>query len=106
MATGSYLLGSIVKIPIQLTINSIPNVGYTPIVEKIIKPSGVLVEGLPQNASVVDEASATYYYAFTPDLVGDYIVIIKYNYNGQDYYAYENFTVSNGIKSAPRAEPK
>ena len=106
MATGNYLLGAVVKIPIQLTIDSIPNTGYIPIIEKIIKPNGTLVSGLPQNASIVDESSATYSYSFTPDLVGDYIVIVKNTFNGQDYYAYDNFTVSNGIKSAPRAEPK
>ena len=106
MATGNYLLGSIVKIPIQLTIDSTPHVGNIPIVEKIIKPNGTLVSGLPANAIVIDQESAMYYYSFVPDLVGDYIVIIKNTMDEQDYYTHDNFTVSNGIKSAPRAEPK
>lgn len=106
MATGNYLLGATVKIPIQLTIDSIPYPGYTPVVEKIIKPNGTLVANLPANSVVVDESAAMYYYSFVPDMVGDYIVIIKNTVDGQDYYAHDNFTVTNGIKSAPRAEPK
>ena len=77
MATGNYLLGATVKIPIQLTIDSIPYSGYTPIVEKIIKPNGTLVAGLPIHSTVIDESSAMYSFSFVPDLVGDYIVIIK-----------------------------
>jgi hypothetical protein len=40
--------------------------------------------------------------------VGDYLAIIKNTIDGNDYYAYENFTVAslNPIKSAPRAEPR
>jgi hypothetical protein len=108
MATGSYWIGAEVKIPIQITLDSIPYPGYTPLVEKIIKPNGTLVSGLPSPASVLDDGSATYYYSFTPDMLGDYIVIIKNTVDGQDYYAYDNFTVSSPvqIKSAPRAEPK
>jgi hypothetical protein len=108
MATGSYILGAEVRIPIQITQNSIPYPGYTPIVEKIIKPNGGLVAGLPAPASSLDSSSATYYFTFIPDVVGDYIAIIKNSINGQDYYAYENFTVASPvqIKSAPRAEPK
>ena len=38
-----------------------------------------------------------YSFSFVPDLVGDYIVIIKNTIDGQDYYAHDNFTVTNGI---------
>lgn len=108
MATGSYQLGAEVKIPIQITLESIPYPGYTPTIEKIIKPNGTLVSGLPAQATILDESSATYYYTFTPDVAGDYIAIIKNSIGSEDYYAYENFTVSSlsQIKSAPRAEPK
>jgi hypothetical protein len=108
MATGSYQLGAEVKIPIQITLESVPYPGYMPVVEKIIKPNGTLVAGFPANAEILDASSAMYYYAFTPDMSGDYIAIIKNTINGQDYYAYENFTVSNlsQVKAAPRAEPR
>lgn len=108
MATGSYVLGAEVRIPIQITLDSIPYPGYTPIVEKIIKPNGTLVPGFPSEASILDASSATYYYNFTPDMIGDYIAIIKNTIDGQEYYAYENFTVSSPfvLKSSPRAEPK
>ena len=48
--------------------NSRPNI------EKIIKPNGTLVSGLPASAIVVDESSAMYYFPFVPDMVGDYIL--------------------------------
>ena len=106
MATGNYLLGATAKIPIQLTLDNIPYPGWTPVVEKIIKPNGTLMPGFPIAATVIDEVSATFVYSFAPDMVGDYIVLIKTTVDDQDYYSYDNFTVTNGIKSAPRAEPK
>ena len=106
MATGSYILGSVVKIPVQFTIDGMPNSEVTPVIEKIINPNGTLFPGLPQEASAEDATSAMYSFSFTPTMVGDYIVLIKNTFEGQDYYTHDNFTVSNGIKSAPRAEPK
>jgi hypothetical protein len=47
-----------------------------------------------------------YYYQFTPSMVGDYIILIRNTHEGVDYFTHDNFTVTNGIKSAPRAEPK
>jgi hypothetical protein len=106
MATGNYILGAQVKIPIQFTIDGAPHPDATPTVEKIIAPNGTLVPGLPALATVLDHDSAMYYYQFTPSMVGDYIILIKSNHEGTDYYTHDNFTVTNGIKSAPRAEPK
>lgn len=107
MATGSYNLGAIVRIPVQVLINGIP-ANSVPIIEKIIKPNGQTVSGLPLTATILDSTSSTYYYEFIPDVIGDYIAIIKTNYDNKDYYSYENFTVSSSsnIKSAPRAEPR
>lgn len=106
MATGNYILGAQVKIPIQFTIDGAPQPNVVPIVDKIIAPNGTLISGLPALATSLDHDSAMYYYQFTPTLVGDYIILIKSNYEGVDYYTHDNFTVTNGIKSAPRAEPK
>ena len=47
-----------------------------------------------------------YSFSFTPTMTGDYIVLIKNTHEGTDYFTHDNFTVTNGIKSAPRAEPK
>jgi len=106
MATGNYLLGAEVKIPIQFTVDGSPHTDIIPIVDKIIAPNGTLVPGLPAVASVLDLGAAMYYYKFTPSMVGDYIVLIRNTYEGVDYFTHDNFTVTNGIKSAPRAEPK
>ena len=106
MATGSYILGSVVKIPVQFTVDGVPHSEVIPVIEKIINPNGTLFPGLPQENSVEDINAAMYSFSFTPTMVGDYIVLIKNTFEGQDYYTHDNFTVSNGIKSAPRAEPK
>jgi len=106
MATGSYILGSVVKIPIQFTLDGVPHSEVVPVVDKIINPNGTLLPGLPQAATVEDLAAAMYSFSFTPTMTGDYIVLIKNTLDGEDYYTHDNFTVANGIKSAPRAEPK
>lgn len=106
MALGSYLLGAEVKIPIQVAVNGQPYTGSVPTIEKIVKPNGSLVSGFPDDATVIDEDLATYYYNFTPDAIGDYIVIIKKIINNEDYIVIDNFTVARQINAAPRAEPK
>ncbi len=110
MATGSYLLGAVVKIPVQVTLDGLPYPGQVPVIEKIIKPNGTLLAGLPTYATVIDEDLATYYYSFTPATIGDYIVIIKSTINSEDYITVDNFTVANIVSgqviAAPRAEPK
>lgn len=106
MATGNYLLGATVKIPIQFTIDGAPHSDSIPMVDKIIAPNGTLIPGLPAIASILDRDAAMYYYQFTPSMVGDYIILIKNTHEGVDYFTHDNFTVTNGIKSAPRAEPK
>ena len=106
MATGNYILGAEVKIPIQFTIDGTPDHSTVPVVEKIFNPNGTLAPGFPVTASTLDYNSSMYYVTFTPTMVRDYIVLIKSTHDGDDYYTHDNFTVSNGIKSAPRAEPK
>jgi hypothetical protein len=106
MATGSYILGSVVKIPIQFTLDGTPHSDIIPVVDKIINPNGTLLPGLPQQATVEDLNAAMYSFSFTPTMTGDYIVLIKNTHEGTDYFTHDNFTVTNGIKSAPRAEPK
>jgi len=110
MGLGSYLLGAEVKIPVQVTLNGKPLVGQVPTIEKIIKKNKSLVPGLPALATALDSNSATYYYNFTPQVAGDYIVIIKTTLSGEDYVTIDNFTVSSQsqkqVISAPRAEPK
>lgn len=106
MATGSYILGSVVKIPIQFTLDGVPHSEVIPVVDKIINPNGTLLPGLPREATVEDRGTALYSFSFTPTMTGDYIVLIKNTHDGVDYFTHDNFTVANGIKSAPRAEPK
>lgn len=106
MALGSYILGAVVKIPTQVLVSGQPYLNSVPSIEKIIKPNGTEVSGFPALMTVADSALATYYYSYTPDTVGDYIVIIKSTIDSTDYINLDNFTVASQMRSAPRAEPK
>jgi len=107
MATGSYILGATVKIPIQVLLDGQPYIGQSPVIEKIIKPNGTAATGFPADTTVADSALATFYYSYVPDVVGDYIVLIKSVIEDVEYITIDNFTVATQpMKSAPRAEPK
>lgn len=102
MSIGSYILGSTVKIPIQVS-----GYGVTPIVEKIIKPSGSLESGLPIAMSSIDSDSETYSYSYTPTIAGDYIVIMSTQLLDQSkQYHLEHFTVQTESRGVPRAESR
>lgn len=106
MALGSYILGAEVKIPMQILVAGQPYTEVTPSIEKIIKPDGSLESGFPADMSSIDTTLATYSYSFTPETIGDYIVLIKYTILSVEYAGLNNFTVASQMRSAPRAEPK
>ena len=56
--------------------------------------------------SVLDQDFATYYYDYTPDAVGDYVVILAYYVESIEFTVLENFTVNSSSKSVPRAESR
>jgi hypothetical protein len=106
MALGSYILGAVVKIPVQVLVDSQPYLNSIPSIERIIKPNGTSASGFPALMTVADVDLATYYYSYTPDAIGDYIVLIKSTIESTDYINLDNFTVASQMRSAPRAEPK
>jgi hypothetical protein len=107
MAMGSYFLGSEVKIPMIVQVNGISQPGITPVIEKIILPSGANETGFPREMNIVSSGSSTYYYNYKPTKIGDYIVIINLQYEGDTYTTIENFTVNDNIlKIATRHIPK
>lgn len=102
MSIGSYILGSTVKIPLQVS-----GYGVTPIIEKIIKPSGSVESGLPASMSSIDADSETYSYSYVPATAGDYIVIISTQLLDQPkQYHLEHFTVQTESRGVPRAESR
>lgn len=108
MAMGSYFLGSIVKIPVNITIDGIPISTIIPVLEKIILPSGVSESGLPRPMTQTHPSSSIFYYSYEPKIIGDYIAIISTTYGGKTYNTIENFTVNNNVikiatKNIPRA---
>ena len=55
--------------------------------------------------SILDQDYGTYFLDYTPDQSGDYVVIMNYTIEEQEYTALETFTVS-GFTYVPRAEAR
>tara|TARA_R110002020_G_scaffold50716_9_gene143319 strand:+ start:11528 stop:11851 length:324 start_codon:yes stop_codon:yes gene_type:complete len=107
MAMGSYNLGATVRIPLQVTDTGIAfTEDIDPIIHKIVKPNGQSASGFPNDMGVLDQDFATYYYDYTPDSAGDYVVIIAYYVEGVEFTVIENFTVGSSSRTAPRAESR
>lgn len=112
MGMGSYKVGAEVKIPFQITDGGIAITDTVPIVEKIVTPTGAVASGFPANMAAVDSSFGTYEYSYTPEEIGDYIVIISILIDDDTYVSLENFTVGSatsgsGARTAvPRAESR
>jgi len=107
MAMGSYSLGGTVRIPLQVTEGGIAHTGsISPTITSIVKPDGTSEAELPVAMDEVDSHYGTYYYDYTPESVGDYVVIITYVVDSQEYTTLEYFTVKSASRAAPRAESR
>lgn len=107
MALGSYFKGATVKIPANITIDGIPEATIVPIIERIVLPNGSMDSGFPVTMTRSHTGSATYFYNYIPQYIGDYIVIIKTEYEGAIYNTIEYFTVADAtIKYIARNPPR
>jgi len=107
MAMGSYKLGSTAKIVIQVTEGGIAETSQiSPTITSVVKPDKTLDSLFPKSMLEVDSDYGTYYYEYTPNQVGDYIVIMTYTVDGTQYTSLENFTVSSNSTAVPRAESR
>ncbi len=107
MAMGSYTLGTSVRIPLQVTAGGIAETSdISPTITSIIKPDGTSESGFPDSMSEIDHHYGTYYYDYSPESEGDYVVIISYTVGAQEYTTLENFTVKTTSRAAPRAEAR
>ena len=77
MAMGSYKFGSTVRIPLIVLDGG---VAYTedvsPRIKEIIKPNNSVEPNFPQPMLTANTEYGTYYFDYTPDLSGDYIVLM------------------------------
>ena len=106
MGMGSYELGASVRIVLQVTEGAVAETSsISPKVRKIVKPDRTSASGYPKDMSELDKDYGTYYYDYKPDKLGDYVVIMNYTIDSQEYTALENFTVS-GTTFIPRAEAR
>jgi len=106
VAMGSYEVGATVRIPLQVTEGGIAETGsISPKIKSIIKPDKTSVSGLPADMVTLNQTYGTYYYDYSPSELGDYVVIMVYTVDEQEYTTLENFTVS-GATSVPRAEAR
>lgn len=108
MAMGSYKFGTTVRIPLIVLDNGVAYTGaVNPKIKEIIKPNNTVEAGFPQSMMVANDDYGTYYYDYTPDISGDYIVIICYTVFSQEYTLIENFTVNPDVVGLiPRAEAR
>lgn len=114
MASGSYNLGATVRIPFQITDGGVAISTASPMIEKIVGPSGVADSGFPLAMTEVDANLGTYEHRYIPSTAGDYIVIISVEIDEETYVSIENFTVkpasssssSGSSKTVPRAESR
>jgi len=74
-------------------------------IKQIVKPDRTSAFDSPKPMLALDQDYGTYYYDYTPDAVGDYVVIITYTFEDVEFSVIENFTVGR-IISIPRAEAR
>ena len=103
----SYILGAVVKLPLQITTNAMAFVGdVSPKIEKIVKPNGDLDSSFPTTMISLDSNYSVYVYEYKPTDVGDYIVIFSFEIEGIEYTTMYDFTVSLGYSVViPKAVP-
>ena len=102
---SSYVLGSKVVVPLQITEGGIAfTESASPTIVKIISPDNTFLV-TDASMTAVDQAYGVYSYSFTPDTVGNYIVIITYEVDSQTYTTMEHVIIGTGtaIAIAPRA---
>ena len=103
--SSNYILGATVKLPLQITENSVPiSESLRPKVMKIIKPDGNLEAGYPKDMTLVDAEYSVYILEYKPSDIGDYIVIFSFELDGVEYTSMEHFIVSLGYSAiVPKA---
>ena len=109
MAMGSYFIGATVRIPLQITEYGMAlEENADPKIKTIVRPDGTSVYGGPKSMNTLSEADSTYYFDYTPDKIGDYIVIMTYTLEGVEFTTIENFTVGSktNMNYVPRAESR
>ena len=107
MAMGSYTLGATVRIPLQVTESGIPFTdNISPTIRQVIRPNGTSDSNFPDAMSEIDQDYGAYFYDYTPDSTGDYVIIITYTVESVEFSVIENFTVNSTSRSAPRAESR
>lgn len=106
----NHTLGSTIKIPLQITEGYIPISDATNVrIKKIIKPDGTEDPSFPKSMINIDSDYSLYYLNYTPETVGDYLVIITFVIGGQEYSYLEHIIVSKSSSNTfsgtvPRAK--
>ena len=107
MAMGSYKFGATVRIPLIVLESGVAfTEDVNPTIKEIIKPNNTLAAGFPDAMSTANENYGTYYYDYTPDIPGDHMVILCYEFGGTEFSLIENFTVNPASSEIPRAEAR
>ena len=107
MGMGSYRLGSVAKITLQVTEGGIAEISnINPTIKFVVKPDKTLAAGFPANMLVLNQSYGAYYYEYTPNQIGDYVIIMTYTVDSTEYTTSESFTVISNSTAVPRAESR
>ena len=95
MLLGNFVLGSTVRIPLQISEGGIPVTEATNIrVHKILKPNNAAESGYPKAMKVADSSFAVYYSDYKPKSVGNYMVIFSFVVDSVTFTSMDSFYIS------------
>lgn len=109
MSLGNFKIGSSVIIPLQVLEGGYPSESnlQNVVVKEVIKPDLTKDSSFPQNMILENEEKKIYFYKYTPNSAGNYIVILSLSINSVEYSQIESFYISEGSftsGSAPMAK--
>ena len=85
MSLGSFLLGSTVRLPLQITEGGIPVTDVSSVkVQKVILPNKQIDTNFPKNMSLVDSSGSVYFLDYIPQAIGNYVVIYSFHIESEN----------------------
>jgi len=105
MSLGNFTIGSTVRLPLQITESGVPVDDATDVkIIKVILPNQSSDGSFPKSMISAGASLGTYFYEYTPQYVGNYIVIYNFTIDSIVYSAMDSFYIAaSQIVAAPRA---
>ena len=95
MSLGNFSIGSTVRIPLQVLQDGVPAENIDSVkIEKIIKPDLSSDSSFPKDMTLVDSSYSVYYYDYTPEDKGNYIVVYLVSLSGISFSQIDSFFIA------------